>query len=77
MPDPLAEKTYNHIAFKIAEEDYEEFAARIRSLGLEVLKGRSRVEGEGISLYFYDYDNHLFELHTATLEQRLAKYDQT
>ncbi len=35
---------------------------------------RSRVEGEGRSLYFYDYDNHLFELHTGTLFQRLQKY---
>jgi fosfomycin resistance protein FosX len=24
--------------------------------------------------YFYDYDNHLFELHTGTLEERLARY---
>jgi hypothetical protein len=34
------------------------------------------VEGEGMSLYFYDYDNNLFELHTGTLEQRLARYAQ-
>ena len=73
---PLREKTYNHVAFKIAEEDYEEYAARIRALRLEVSEGRSRVEGEGKSLYFYDYDNHLFELHTGTLEQRLTRYNQ-
>ena len=75
--EPLSQKTYNHIAFAIAEEDYEEFTARIKSLGLEVLRGRSRIEGEGISLYFYDFDNHLFELHTGTLEQRLARYNRT
>jgi hypothetical protein len=34
------------------------------------------VEGEGQSLYFYDFDNHLFELHTGTLAQRLARYAQ-
>ena len=73
---PLRDKTYNHLAFKIAEEDYEEYATRIRSLGLEVTEGRSRVEGEGKSLYFYDFDNHLFELHTGTLEERLARYYQ-
>ena len=72
---PLQEKTYNHVAFKIAEEDYEDYAARIRSLGLEVSEGRSRVKGEGKSIYFYDYDNHLFELHTGTLEQRLTRYN--
>ena len=35
---------------------------------------RNRVEGEGESLYYYDFDNHLFELHTGTLEQRLHRY---
>ncbi|MHC5723470.1 MAG: FosX/FosE/FosI family fosfomycin resistance hydrolase [Nostoc sp.] len=72
--DSLPEKTYNHVAFKITEEDYELYAARVRSLELDVKEGRSRVEGEGRSLYFYDYDNHLFELHTGTLKQRLQRY---
>ena len=31
--------------------------------------------GEGRSLYFYDDDNHLFELHTGTLEERLQRYE--
>ena len=26
------------------------------------------------SLSFHDFDNHLFELHTGTLEQRLLRY---
>jgi len=30
--------------------------------------------GEGRSIYFYDHDNHLFELHTGNLEERLARY---
>jgi fosfomycin resistance protein FosX len=70
----LLEKTYNHVAFKIAEEDYELYAARVKFMDLEVKESRSRVEGEGYSLYFYDYDNHLFELHTGTLNQRLQTY---
>jgi catechol 2,3-dioxygenase-like lactoylglutathione lyase family enzyme len=72
---PLPEKTYNHIAFQIAECDFEEYEKRIEDLGLEVRKPRSRVEGEGRSLYFYDYDNHLFELHTGTLDERLTVYN--
>ena len=72
--DPLPDKTYNHVAFKIREEDFDVYADRVRWLGIEVQEGRSRVEGEGRSLYFYDYDNHLFELHTGTLYQRLARY---
>jgi fosfomycin resistance protein FosX len=72
--DSLPEKTYNHVAFKITEQDYELYVARVRSFQLDVKEGRSRVEGEGRSLYFYDYDNHLFELHTGTLDQRLQSY---
>ncbi|MEE3717663.1 FosX/FosE/FosI family fosfomycin resistance hydrolase [Tumidithrix elongata RA019] len=71
---PLSEKTYNHVAFKISDRDFEKYLLRIKSLDLEVRESRSRIEGEGNSLYFYDYDNHLFELHTGTLDRRLAAY---
>jgi len=74
---PSSEKTDDHVAFKIAEADLDAYADRIRELGVEVLESRSRVEGEGRSLYFYDYDHHLFELHTGTLEKRLERYNRT
>ena len=69
-------KSYNHIAFKIDESDYEMYLKRIENLGLEIKAGRKRVIGEGNSIYFYDYDNHLFELHTGTLETRLLRYQK-
>ncbi|MBP2634741.1 MAG: Glyoxalase-like domain containing protein [Firmicutes bacterium] len=72
--EPLVERTYNHVAFKIQEEDFELYQARVEALGLDVKPPRPRVEGEGRSLYFYDFDNHLFELHTGTLAERLARY---
>lgn len=72
--DPLPTRTYNHVAFKIAEEDYEPCLAAVRALGLDVREGRARVEGEGRSIYFHDFDNHLFELHTGTLDERLRRY---
>lgn len=72
--DPLVEKTYNHVAFKMSSDQHNEKLRLIRSLGLEVREGRSRVEGEGHSIYFYDYDNHLLELHSGTLEERLDRY---
>lgn len=72
--DPLPTRTYNHVAFKIADEDYDVYLQRVLSLGLEVREGRSRVLGEGQSIYFHDEDNHMFELHTGTLDQRLRRY---
>ncbi|NGO49614.1 FosX/FosE/FosI family fosfomycin resistance hydrolase [Allomesorhizobium camelthorni] len=72
--EPLPSRSYNHVAFKISEADYEACVERIRSLGLEVRPPRPRVEGEGRSIYFYDDDNHLFELHTGTLAERLERY---
>ena len=74
--DPLAERTYNHVAFKIAPEAYEDRLRRVRSLGLDLREGRPRVAGEGRSIYFHDHDNHLFELHTGTLQDRLRRYRQ-
>lgn len=68
-------KTYNHIAFKVNDEDLEMFREKILSLGLDILPGRTRDKAEGNSLYFYDYDNHLFELHSGDLESRLKYYD--
>jgi catechol 2,3-dioxygenase-like lactoylglutathione lyase family enzyme len=74
--EPLPARSYNHVAFKISPADYEKARERISALGLEMREGRSRVTGEGESLYFYDHDNHLFELHTGTLEERLRRYAQ-
>lgn len=71
---PADARTYRHVAFKVAEADLPEFEKRLRALGVEIKPPRARVEGEGRSLYFYDYDDHLFELHTGTLEQRLDRY---
>lgn len=74
MEGKETEKSYNHIAFKIDESDCEKYLNRIEGLGLEIRTGRKRIDGEGNSIYFYDYDNHLFELHTGTLETRLLSY---
>src|SRR5262245_9765149 len=70
----LTERSYRHVAFKVPETELDSYVERVRALGLEFRPPRPRVEGEGRSLYFYDYDNQLFELHTGTLEQRLARY---
>jgi fosfomycin resistance protein FosX len=77
MQGKAIERSYNHIAFRIEEEDLPSFEEKIRQLGLEVAPGRLRDAREGKSLYFYDYDNHLCELHTGDVEQRLEYYLQS
>lgn len=74
--ESLSDKTYNHLAFKISNRDLDKYSQRVKSLGLELRHARSRLHSEGQSLYFYDFDNHLFELHTGTLEQRLKGYKE-
>lgn len=72
--DPLSERSYNHIAFQIKDEELDDFISKIKDVGAEIKTGRPRIDGEGRSIYFYDFDNHLFELHTGNLSQRLIRY---
>ena len=72
--ESLTQRTYNHIAFKIEDNEFDEFIIRIKNVGAEIKQGRPRVGGEGRSIYFYDYDNNLFELHTGNLDERLVHY---
>ncbi len=74
--EPPAHKSYQHVAFKVSSEELATCETRLRKLGVEIKPPRDRVDGEGESLYFYDFDNHLFELHTGTLEERLARYSE-
>ena len=74
--EPFLERTYNHVAFKIPDEEFDYYLRKVMALGLDLKEPRPRVEGEGRSLYFYDFDNHLFELYTGTLSERLTQYGQ-
>ena len=76
MEGDAVEKTYNHLAFQVNESDLPEFENRIRKFGLVILPDRKRERPEGSSIYFYDYDNHLFELHTGNLNSRLKFYGE-
>lgn len=76
MEGESVQRTYNHIAFHVEEKDLPYFEEKLKALGLEVSHGRKREKAEGKSLYFYDYDNHLFELHTGDLNTRLNFYQQ-
>lgn len=74
MEGPQLERSYRHIAFQIMQHDLPLYRFKVNELNLEILPGRARSHEEGESLYFYDYDNHLFELHTGTLKSRLEFY---
>ena len=72
--EPPPERSYQHVAFQVGETELPAYEARLKALGVDVRPPRPRVEGEGQSLYFHDFDNHLFELHTGTLSERLDRY---
>jgi fosfomycin resistance protein FosX len=72
--ESLPTRTYNHVAFKVTDEQLEKARIAAEKLSLDIRPPRPRVDGEGQSLYFHDHDNHLFELHTGTLDERLARY---
>lgn len=72
--EPPAERSYRHVAFAVTEAALPQYEARLRAIRAEIRPPRPRVAGEGQSLYFHDFDNHLFELHTGTLDERLARY---
>ena len=72
--DPPTQRSYRHVAFSVNDADLPRYEADLLALGIEFRSPRNRVSGEGRSLYFYDFDNNLFELHTGSLEQRLAAY---
>ncbi|QFY42751.1 FosX/FosE/FosI family fosfomycin resistance thiol transferase [Candidatus Methylospira mobilis] len=74
MQGQPTERSYRHTAFEVDEAELPLFEARLRALGVEIQASRPRVDDEGLSLYFYDFDNNLFELHAGTLEQRLKRY---
>lgn len=72
--ETTSEKSYEHVAFRVSGSDIPIYENRLRRLGIEMKPPRNRTDGEGESLYFFDFDNHLFELHSGTLEERLTSY---
>ena len=68
------EKSYRHVAFIVEKELLKTYERKLSELGATIAPSRSRVEGEGSSIYFYDYDNNFFELHAGSLEERMKKY---
>jgi catechol 2,3-dioxygenase-like lactoylglutathione lyase family enzyme len=72
--DTALPRTYNHVAFQVRRADLPALRQAITELELDIRPPRSRVDGEGDSIYFYDHDGHLFELHAGSLRERLSVY---
>jgi catechol 2,3-dioxygenase-like lactoylglutathione lyase family enzyme len=57
----------DHIAFSVSKSTLLETAAKLERMDVEFFLARSDT-----ALYFFDYDNHVFELDTTDLDRELA-----
>ncbi|HEY3777782.1 MAG TPA: VOC family protein [Rhizomicrobium sp.] len=64
--DVKRERTGDHIAFRVAREAISVIAGKLKVMGCEFI-----LSGSGTSLYFFDFDNHTFELDSSDQEQEL------
>lgn len=74
--ESLPSRNYQHVAFYVDAIELADYEQRLRKIGVEFKPSRARIESEGQSLYFYDFDNHLFELHSGSLDKRLMSYEK-
>ena len=61
-------RTGDHIAFRVTPEILEATAAKLQAMGREFIRARS-----DRALYFFDDDDHVFELDTEDLDSQLGR----
>lgn len=61
-------RTGDHIAFRATQEILEATAAKLAAMGREFIRARA-----DRALYFFDYDDHVFELDCEDLEEELGR----
>jgi len=60
-------RTGDHIAFRATPQILEATAAKLQAMGREFIRARSDK-----ALYFFDYDDHVFELDAEDLDKELG-----
>jgi catechol 2,3-dioxygenase-like lactoylglutathione lyase family enzyme len=66
--DVKRERTGDHIAFRVARQSIPLIADMLKAKGCEFILSESQA-----SLYFFDFDNHVFELDSSDQEQELNR----
>jgi hypothetical protein len=60
-------RTGDHIAFRATPEVLEATATKLQAMGREFIRARANK-----ALYFFDYDDHVFELDAEDLDAELG-----
>ena len=60
-------RTGDHIAFRATAQILEATAAKLEAMGREFIRARSNR-----ALYFFDYDDHVFELDAEDIDRELG-----
>jgi catechol 2,3-dioxygenase-like lactoylglutathione lyase family enzyme len=61
-------RTGDHIAFQATPDIIEATVAKLQKMGREFVRARS-----DRALYFFDYDDHVFELNTEDIDEEIGR----
>jgi hypothetical protein len=66
--DAIRPRGGDHVAFSVSKPTLLETAEKLKRLNMEFFLARADT-----ALYFFDYDNHVFELDTTDLDRELTE----